>query len=196
MNRVFVDQGSSVAIIFLDAFDKLGLKNTDLQMHKEELVGFSGEKVHPKEFVTLHLTLGTRPKTRTVKVDFLVVDGPSAYNVILRRPTLNKIGAVISTVSLTMKFFTDNEEVAIVKADQVAARRCYNANLEIQRQKKEESHDNSRPPNFAKVMMVDLDARKMEGRRPEKGEELEEVQIGKELGQITRINKELPTLLK
>ena len=45
-------------------------------------------------------------------------------------------------------------------------------------------------------MMVDLDARKMEGRRPEKGEELEEVQIGKELGQITRINKELPTLLK
>ena len=122
VNRVFVDQGSSAAIIFLDAFDKLGLKNTDLQMHKEELVGFSGEKVHPKEFVTLHLTLGTRPKTRTVKVDFLVVDGPSAYNVILRRPTLNKISAVISMASLTIKFFTDNGEVATVKADQVATR--------------------------------------------------------------------------
>ena len=63
VNRVFVDQGSSPDIIFQDAFDRLGLKNTDLQTHKEELVGFSGEKVHPKGFVTLHLTLGTRLKT-------------------------------------------------------------------------------------------------------------------------------------
>ena len=91
-------------------------------MHKEELVGFSGEKVHPEGFVTLHLTLGTQPKTRTIKVDFLVVNYPSAYNVILGRPTLNKIGAVISMASLTMKFFTDNGEVASVKADQVAVR--------------------------------------------------------------------------
>ena len=112
-------------------------------MHKEELVRFLGEKVHPEGFVTLHLTLGTRPKTRTVKVDFLVVDCPSAYKVIPRRPTLNKIGTVISTASLTMKFFTDSGEVATVKADQVTARRCYNASLEIQRQKKEGSHDNS-----------------------------------------------------
>ena len=112
-------------------------------MHKEELVGFSREKVHLEGFVTLHLTLGTQPKTRIIEVDFLIVDCPSAYNVILGRPTLNKIGVVISTASLTMKFFTDSGEVATVKADQVTARRCYNASLEIQRQKKEGSHDNS-----------------------------------------------------
>ena len=97
VKRVFIDQGSSADILFRDAFDKLGLNNIDLQMHKEELIIFSGEKVHPQGFVTLHLTLGSRPKTRTVKVNFLVVDCPSAYNVILGRPTLNKIKAVIST---------------------------------------------------------------------------------------------------
>ena len=59
VKRVFVDQGSSANIIFQDAFDRLGLKNTDLQMHKEELASFSREKVHPEGFVTFHLTLGT-----------------------------------------------------------------------------------------------------------------------------------------
>ena len=47
VKRVFVDQGSSADILFRDAFDKLRLNNADLQMHKEELIGFSGEKVHP-----------------------------------------------------------------------------------------------------------------------------------------------------
>ena len=93
-----------------------------------------------------------------------------------------------------MKFFIDNGEVATVKANQVAARRY--ASLEIQRRKKEESHDNSRPSNSAKVMMVDLDARKMEGRRLEPDGELEEVQIGNERRQTTQINKDLPTMLK
>ena len=95
-----------------------------------------------------------------------------------------------------MKFFTNSGEIAIVKANQVATQWCYSVSLEIQRQKKEGSHDNSRPPNSSEVMMVELDMRKVEERRPEPDEELEEVQIRKEPGQTTRINKELPTLLK
>lgn len=38
-------------IIFGDAFNKLELKNSDLQTYKEELIRFSREKVHPDEFV-------------------------------------------------------------------------------------------------------------------------------------------------
>ena len=59
VKRVFVDQGSSADILFQDAFDKLELNYADLQMHKEELIGFSGEEVHPQGFITLHLTLGS-----------------------------------------------------------------------------------------------------------------------------------------
>ena len=45
VKRFFVDHGSSIDIIFWDMFDNLGLKNFDLQTYKEELIGFSSEKV-------------------------------------------------------------------------------------------------------------------------------------------------------
>ena len=94
VKRVFVDHGSSADIIFQDAFDKLKLKNSNLQSYKEELVDFSGEKVYPNGVMTLHLTLGTRSQTRTVKV-ILVVNCPLAYDIILGKPTLNKISTII-----------------------------------------------------------------------------------------------------
>ena len=73
------------------------------------------------------MTLGSQTKTQTIKVDFLVVNCPSAYNVILGRPALNKIRVIISTACLTINFFTDNGEIATVRADKVVAQRCYNA---------------------------------------------------------------------
>ena len=125
VKKVFDDQGSSADIIFRDAFNKFEVTNSDLQTYKEELIRFFEEKVHLDGYVTLHLTLGTRPKTRIVKVNFLVVDCPLAYNVILRRPILNKIGAVISTTCLVMKFFTDQGKIATIKIDQAVAQWCY-----------------------------------------------------------------------
>ena len=68
VKSVFMDQRSSIDIIFWDAFDKLGLKNSNLQSHKEELISFSEEKVHPDGFVTLHLTLGTRRRPGQLKL--------------------------------------------------------------------------------------------------------------------------------
>ena len=44
--------------------------------------------------------------------------------------------------------------------------------------------------------MVDLDSRLREGRRSELDGELDEIQIGKEPGQMTKINKALLTYLK
>ena len=114
---VFIDQGSSADIIFKVAFNKLGLKNFELQSYPEELIGFLGEKVHPDGFITLHLMLSTKTLTRTIKVDFLVVDYPLAYNVIIGRPTWNKVDVVISTSLLMMKFITDEGRVGMVKAD-------------------------------------------------------------------------------
>ena len=70
----------------------------------------------------------------------------------------------------------------MVKVDQATAHRCYNTNLEIQKIKKEESRDSTSPSSSSKVMMVDLDARQGEGRKPEPDSELAKVQIGKEPG--------------
>ena len=78
--------------------------------------------------VTLTVTAGTYPMQLTRQVDFLVVDCPSSYNVIIGRPTLNKWKATTSTYCLKVKFPTDNG-VSEVKGDQVLARECYQAVL-------------------------------------------------------------------
>ena len=62
-----------------------------------------------------------------------------------------------------MKFFTDKGEIATVKADQVAAHKCYNASLEVTKKKKEDKEE-IWPPSLSKVMLVDLDARWREGK--------------------------------
>ena len=113
-----------------------------------------------------------------IKVDFLVIDHPSMYNVILGRPILNKIGDVISMTYLTIKFFSDKGEIAIMKADQAMAHHCYNASLEIQKGRRDELESNFHPPSSSKVIMVDLDARgRQKMKKPKPNRELETLDL-------------------
>ena len=94
------------------------------------LVGFRGTRVYPLGAVTLSITVGDYPQQITMDVTFLVVDCLSAYNAILGRPTLNSWRAVTSTYHLMIKFPT-KYQVGEVRKDQVAARECYIAILEM-----------------------------------------------------------------
>ena len=84
--------------------------------------------MYHKGIVTLTITVGTHPRQLTFQLDFLVVDCPSSYNVIIRRPTLNRWKATTSTYCLKVKFPTQNR-VGEVKGDQVLATECYQAVL-------------------------------------------------------------------
>ena len=64
----------------------------------------------------------------TRQLDFLVVDCPSSYNVIIGRPILNRWKAATSTYCLKVKFPIDNG-VSEVKGNQILARECYQAVL-------------------------------------------------------------------
>ncbi|XP_058220297.1 uncharacterized protein LOC131330652 [Rhododendron vialii] len=92
------------------------------------LVGFAGTPVYPAGQIALPITMGEERSEITRMIDFIVVDCPSAYNAILGRTTLNKIGAIISTYHLMIKFPT-SEGVACVRGDQKAARECYVTSL-------------------------------------------------------------------
>ncbi|PON33959.1 hypothetical protein PanWU01x14_348440 [Parasponia andersonii] len=61
---------------------------------------------------------------------FLVVDCPSAFNVVLGRPTLRELRAVTSIYHLTMKFPTQYG-VGEVRGNQYDARICYNNSLKL-----------------------------------------------------------------
>ena len=78
--------------------------------------------------MTLTITVRTHPRQLTHQLDFLVVDFPSSYNVIIERPTLNRWKAAIFTYCLKVKFPTKNG-MDEVKGDQILARECYQAVL-------------------------------------------------------------------
>ncbi|KAL0385969.1 UNVERIFIED_CONTAM: hypothetical protein Sradi_2991200 [Sesamum radiatum] len=99
IERVFIDSGSSVDILFGEAYDQMQLGDVPLEAVDTALYGFTGEVVHPKDMISLLLTLGTFPFQKICLLKFLVVYIPSAYNVILGRPTLNAFRAVISTTT-------------------------------------------------------------------------------------------------
>ena len=92
------------------------------------LVSFTGDRIVPRGIVTLTVIAGTYPTQVTKEIDFLIVDYPLTYNVILRRPALNRLRAVMSTYHLTVKFPT-TYGVEEIRGDQVLARECYQATL-------------------------------------------------------------------
>ena len=107
--RILVDNYSSTDIIYLSAFQQLKVSLERLHPFDSPFVSFSGDKVYPKSIVTLTVTMEVYPKQLTCQLDFIVVDYPSSYNVIIGRPTLNHWKAAISTYCLKVKFPTEND---------------------------------------------------------------------------------------
>ncbi|XP_058189307.1 uncharacterized protein LOC131306895 [Rhododendron vialii] len=127
--RVLIDSGSSADILYLHAYDQLKVGRERLRPMASPLVGFAGTPVYPAGQIALPITMGEEKSQITGMIDFIVVDCPSsAYNAILGRTTLNKIGAIISTYHLMIKFPT-SEGVACIRGDQKAARECYVTSL-------------------------------------------------------------------
>ena len=126
--RILVDNGSFADIIYLPAFQQLKLDLGRLYPFDFPLVSFSADRVYPKGIVMLTVTVGTYPWQLTRQLDFLVVDCPLSYNVIIGRPTLNCWKSAMSTYCLKVKFLIKNG-VGEVKGDQVLARKCYQAVL-------------------------------------------------------------------
>ncbi|KAK4383926.1 hypothetical protein Sango_3107600 [Sesamum angolense] len=108
VKKVLVDSESSADIIFYDAYVQLGVDNAQLRKVNTPLTGFSGEMIEPLGEVTLPLSLGSYPKRSTKMVKFLVVKAPSAYNIILGRPSLNLFRAIASTFHMKLKFPTSD----------------------------------------------------------------------------------------
>ncbi|GAV72517.1 hypothetical protein CFOL_v3_16005, partial [Cephalotus follicularis] len=93
MNRILIDSGNSVDILYKYAFDQLRIPVDQLKPVKTPLVGFVGEMIHPLGSINLSMVAGTAPRQTQVEMTFLVVDTPSPYNAIVGRPGLNLMEA-------------------------------------------------------------------------------------------------------
>ena len=130
MNWVLVDYGKSTDILYYPAFQQMRIDREYLIPINAPLVSFGRMRVFPIGAVTFSVMVGDYPQQITKEVTFLVVDCSSAYNAILGQPTLNSWKAVTSTYHLMIKFPMDYG-VRELRGNQVAARECYIAMLEM-----------------------------------------------------------------
>ena len=91
------------------AFQQMKLDKKSIRPFILPLVSFTGDRIVPGGIVTLTVITGTYPAQITKKINFLKVDYPSTYNIILGRPARNRLRAVMSTYYLKVKFPTAHE---------------------------------------------------------------------------------------
>ena len=83
--------------------------------------------------IELPVTLGDFPVSTTKMMEFVVVYLPSAYSVLLGRPALVGLGAILSVRHLAIKFPTSSG-IRTLKGDQLAGRECYSISIRGKKQ--------------------------------------------------------------
>lgn len=113
VERVFINAGNSVDVIFWDCFRRLGLKSM-VDPVETSLFGFAGESVRVTGRVKLQLTLGEGRLRQLRTINFMLVDAPSQYNVMLGRLAINAYTAIISISHLMINFQVEDEKERII----------------------------------------------------------------------------------
>ncbi|KAJ8438791.1 hypothetical protein Cgig2_023825 [Carnegiea gigantea] len=86
----------SVDIITWDCLKKLTHPGRDIVPLVYPILGFSEQEVNPTGMIHLPVCFIDKLKAKNLGVDFLVVNVPTAYNVILGHPTLHKLSTILT----------------------------------------------------------------------------------------------------
>lgn len=113
VRRIYVDNDAAVNILFMECFQKLGLKKNDLKPCFS-LQSFTQVEVKPAGMITLPVIVRHKTQRKTSIVDFYVVQTPFTYNIILGR---NWNRAICFTYNLVIQFLTE-AGTGEVKGDQ------------------------------------------------------------------------------
>jgi hypothetical protein len=103
LHKVLVDNDSQADIIFLHAFDRMGISHSLLKPSDNPLYGFGGKGTFPVGKIELPLPFGVAPNARSEHVTFDIVDMVYPYNAIMGRGSINKFEAAIHKLYLCMK---------------------------------------------------------------------------------------------
>jgi len=109
------------------------IPETEIQPYDEQIVGFSGERVDTKGYIDLFTTFGEDDSlSKSINIRYLLVNANTSYNILLGRPSINRLKVIVSTPHLAMKFPFATGDIAIVHVDQKIVRECYVASLKVE----------------------------------------------------------------
>ncbi|XP_068474988.1 uncharacterized protein [Phaseolus vulgaris] len=134
VHRVLVDQGSSTDVMFWTTFNKLQLSPNQLRPYIGFLYGFAGDQVEVRGHLELRTSFTDGATSRMENIRYLVVNAPSAYNILLGRRTLNRMRAVASTRHMKMKLPDLGGRVITIRSDQKEAKKYYEYSLKTKRE--------------------------------------------------------------
>jgi hypothetical protein len=121
LHKLLIDNGSQADIIFLHAFDRMGISHSSVKPLDNPLYGFCGKGTFPVGKIELPLSFGVAPNPRSEQVTFDIVDMVYPYNAIMGRGSINKFEAAIHGLYLCMKI-PGPEGVITIYGNQQAAR--------------------------------------------------------------------------
>ncbi|XP_020233796.1 uncharacterized protein LOC109813916 [Cajanus cajan] len=196
VKKTLVDQGSSADILYWNTFKQLGISERELIPYDNPLVGFAEERVSTKGYIKLFTRFCfDEQESREIQVKYIVVDANTSYNILLDRPSLNMLGAIVSTPHLAMKFPSDKGKIITIHADQKAARECYFASLRVAPMEERNSKSNRvhvvNPSAPVEEPVCDLDPRMNDEERVEPIELKVPLQLGSQSTQVTYIGADI-----
>ncbi|XP_057544996.1 uncharacterized protein LOC130824124 [Amaranthus tricolor] len=191
VKRVLVDIESTTDLITMECLRKMKFEEKHLQPLDKPLIGFGGNQVIPLGTIILPIRVGEKDGSRTMPIRFTVVDLTFPYNAIMGLPLINKIKAAIFPHQLLLQFEQDDEQVGILKGDQMTARQCLVNTLKrgtsvvpFKRERKERS------PTIMSVYMDHPNTHE----RPHPVERYEKVEVFE--GKQIKIGKYLPDAVR
>ncbi|GAA0162432.1 hypothetical protein LIER_18525 [Lithospermum erythrorhizon] len=120
--RILVGTESSANILYLVAYDRLGLPRNLMKPACTPLIRLTGHSIYPVGIPELDFTVGETPRTSMIRASFTMDDiSDPAYNGLIGRPILTALRAIVSPIHLKMKFPTTGG-LGEVTSDQKRAR--------------------------------------------------------------------------
>src|SRR6266540_3476866 len=127
LNRVLVDGGSGLNILFAKTLDDMKILRSELKWSRAPFHGvIPGTSATPLGTIKLPVTFGSRENFRTEDITFEVADFEAAYHAILGRPALAKFMAVPYYTYMLMKLPGPNGVISL----QGDVRRSYDCDQE------------------------------------------------------------------
>jgi len=107
------------------------------------------DQVEVQGYIDLRTTFSNKEASRTIVIRYVMVNTPSTYNLLLGRPSLNRLGVVASTKHMKMKLPSLEGKVITIRSNEKDARKCYDSTL-----KNRKSYISARISQVGKVVEV------------------------------------------